>query len=107
MVPSLSSQIITILSRRACEALLSMRSIPSQFRAMSSSRRIPTEPSYFVSLIFRPVKTFFGVDGPEGPGQPLTDDFMQAYVEEVFEIVAQRLVRDVCLVRGSADAGVG
>ncbi|EPT04594.1 hypothetical protein FOMPIDRAFT_1140249 [Fomitopsis schrenkii] len=92
MVPSLSGQIITILSRRACEALLSMRSIPSQFRAMSSSRRIPTEPSYFVSLIFRPVKTFFGVDGPEGPGQPLTDEFMQAYVEEVFEIVAQRYI---------------
>ncbi|KZT71811.1 COG complex component [Daedalea quercina L-15889] len=104
MIPPLSSQIITILSRRACEALLSMRSIPSQFRAMSSSRRIPTEPSYFVSLILKPVKSFFGVDGPEGPGQPLKEEFMQAYVEEIFDIVAQRYIHFLSAMRKTEES---
>ncbi|OBZ70879.1 Conserved oligomeric Golgi complex subunit 2 [Grifola frondosa] len=92
LIPPLSSQIIFILSRRACDALLSMRSIPSQFRAMSSSKRTPTEPSYFVSLIFRPLKAFFGIGSADGPGKALKDDFLKAYVEEVFEIVAQRYI---------------
>lgn len=92
LIPPLSSQIITILSRRSCEALLSMRSIPSQFRAMSSSKRIPAEPSYFVSLIFRPVRTFFGVGSADGPGAPLRDELLQSYAEEIFEIVTQRYI---------------
>lgn len=104
LVPSLSSQIIAILSRRACEALLSMRSIPSQFRAMSSSRRIPTEPSYFVSMIFKPVKTFFGLDSQEGPGQLLRDEFMQAYVEEIFDIVAQRYIHFLSAMRKTEES---
>ncbi|TFY54551.1 hypothetical protein EVJ58_g8796 [Rhodofomes roseus] len=104
LIPSLSGQIITILSRRACEALLSMRSIPSQFRAMSSSRRTPTEPSYFVSLIFKPVKTFFAVEGPEGAGGPLKDEFMQAYVEEIFEIVAQRYIHFLSAMRKTEES---
>ncbi|KZT10815.1 COG complex component [Laetiporus sulphureus 93-53] len=92
LIPPLSSQIIAILARRACDALLSMRSIPSQFRAMSSSRRMPTEPSYFISLIFRPIKNFFAIDNAEGPGAPLRGNFLQAYAEEVFEIVVQRYI---------------
>ncbi|CCL98683.1 uncharacterized protein FIBRA_00685 [Fibroporia radiculosa] len=87
LVPPSSGQIIAILSRRGCDALLSMRSIPSQFRAMSSNKRTPSEPSYFVSLIFRPVKGFF-----EGLGLALKDEFLQAYAEEVFEIVTQRYI---------------
>ncbi|PCH36075.1 COG complex component [Wolfiporia cocos MD-104 SS10] len=91
LVPPLSGQIIAILSRRACDALLSMRSIPSQFRAMSSNR-MPTEASYFVSLIFRPVKSFFGIDPADGPGSVMKKEFLQAYAEGVFEIVAQRYI---------------
>ncbi|OSC97865.1 hypothetical protein PYCCODRAFT_1471508 [Trametes coccinea BRFM310] len=67
LVPTLLSQIVQILSRRACDALLSMRSIPSQFRAMSSSKKMPTEPSYFVSLIFKHTKAFFTIQTVDGP----------------------------------------
>ncbi|THH26420.1 hypothetical protein EUX98_g7769 [Antrodiella citrinella] len=89
-LPPLSSQIIYILSRRGCDALLPMRSIPSQFRAMSSSKRLPTDPSHFVSLVLRPLKTFFGIAGGDGPAKALKDEFLKAYAEEVFEVVAQR-----------------
>ena len=89
-LPPLSSQIIYILSRRGCDALLPMRSIPSQFRAMSTSRRLPTDPSHFVSLIFKPLKAFFGVGVGDGPAKGLKDEFLKAYAEEVFEVVAQR-----------------
>ncbi|KAH8107892.1 COG complex component [Cristinia sonorae] len=92
IIPPLSSQIIHILSRRGCDALLPMRSIPSQFRAMSSSRRLPTDPSHFVSLIFKPLKSFFGINQSDGPAKALRDHFLKAYAEEVFEVVAQRYV---------------
>lgn len=59
---------------------------------MSSSKRIPAEPSYFVSLIFRPVRTFFGVGSADGPGAPLRDELLQSYAEEIFEIVTQRYI---------------
>ena len=90
IIPPLSNQIVSILSRRGYDALLPMRSIPSQFRAMSSSKRLPTEPSHFVSLIFRSLRQFFGINSVDGPGAALKEDFMQAYAEEVFENVAQR-----------------
>ncbi|KAJ3548647.1 hypothetical protein NM688_g5267 [Phlebia brevispora] len=91
-VPPISSQIIIILSRRGCDALLPMRSIPSQFRAMSSSKRLPTEASHFVALIFRSLKAFFGVGVADGPGSSLKDNYLKAFSEEVFEIVAQRYI---------------
>lgn len=90
LVPPMSSQVIAILSRRGCDALLPMRSIPSQFRAMSASKRMPSEPSHFVSLIFRALKAFFGIGSGDAPGTALKDDFLRAYAEEVFENVAQR-----------------
>ncbi|KAH7926725.1 COG complex component [Leucogyrophana mollusca] len=86
----LSNQLVQILTRRCCDALLPVRSIPSQFRAMSS-KRIPTEPSYFVSAILRPVKTFFGV-GANGPGENLKDDFMKPISTEVIDNVCQRYI---------------
>ncbi|TFK92716.1 COG complex component [Polyporus arcularius HHB13444] len=92
LVPTLLSQIIVILSRRGCDALLSMRSIPSQFRAMSSSKRMPTEPSYFVSLIFKHTKAFFAIQTVEGPGSALKDTFLKPVAEEVFEVIAQRYI---------------
>ena len=92
LVPTFLSQIVLILSRRGCDALLSMRSIPSQFRAMSSSKRTPTEPSYFVSLIFKHTKAFFAIQTVDGPGAALKDAFLQPVAEEVFEVVAQRYI---------------
>jgi conserved oligomeric Golgi complex subunit 2 len=67
-----------------------MRSIPSQFRAMTASRRLPTEPSHFVSLIFRSLKAFFGIGTGDSPGATLREEYLRAYAEEVFENVAQR-----------------
>ena len=96
LLPFLSNQIITILSRRACDALLPVRSIPSQFRAMSN-KRSPTEPSYFVSSILRPVKIFFGIIG-EGPGLQLKERFLHSYATEVFQNVSQRFLQPSCSV---------
>lgn len=90
VTPPLSNNIVSILSRRGYDALLPMRSIPSQFRAMSSSKRLPTEPSHFVSLIFRSLKAFFGIGSADGPGAALKSSMLRAYAEEVFENVAQR-----------------
>ncbi|KAI0373909.1 COG complex component [Pilatotrama ljubarskyi] len=92
LVPTLLNQIVLILSRRACDALLSMRSIPSQFRAMSSSKRMPTEPSYFVSLIFKHTKAFFAIQTVDGPGAALKEDLLKPVAEEVFELVTQRYI---------------
>ncbi|KAH9858848.1 COG complex component [Lenzites betulinus] len=92
LVPTLLNQIVLILSRRACDALLSMRSIPSQFRAMSTSKRMPTEPSYFVSLIFKHTKAFFGIQSVEGPGAALKDTFLASVATDVFELVTQRYI---------------
>ncbi|KAI0645824.1 COG complex component [Trametes meyenii] len=92
LVPALLNQIVLILARRACDALLSMRSIPSQFRAMSSSKRMPTEPSYFVSLIFKHTKAFFAIQTVDGPGAALKDDCLRPVAQDVFELVTQRYI---------------
>ena len=60
---------------------------------MTASKRLPTEPSHFVSLILRALKGFFGVGGMgvgDAPGLALRDAYLRAYAEEVFENVAQR-----------------
>ncbi|KAH9929602.1 COG complex component [Epithele typhae] len=92
LAPTLLNQIVVILARRGCDALLSMRSIPSQFRAMSSNQRVPTEPSYFVSLVFKHTKAFFAIQTVDGPGSALKDAYLKVVAEEVFEIVAQRYI---------------
>lgn len=90
-IPPLSHKIIAILTRRCCDALLPVRSIPSQFRAMSN-KRDPTEPSYFVSSVLRPVKNFFAIGVSEGPGYLLKEHFMEIYATEIFDNVTQRQV---------------
>ncbi|PFH51517.1 hypothetical protein AMATHDRAFT_142259 [Amanita thiersii Skay4041] len=84
LIQPMSDQIISILTRRCCEALLPVRSIPSQFRAMAN-KRLPTEPSYFVASMFRPVKAFFAIGIGEGPGSSLREEFLKGYATEVFE----------------------
>jgi len=88
-ITPLSSKIVSILTRRCCDGLLPVRSIPSQFRAMSN-KRIPTEPSYFVPTILRPVKHFFAIGIAEGPGMLLKDSCLRSYSTEVFNNVTQR-----------------
>ncbi|KAF8844393.1 COG complex component [Paxillus ammoniavirescens] len=88
----LTRQIAILLARRACDALLPVRSIPSQFRAMSS-KRMPTEPSYFIPLILRPVKAFFGIGGPSVAGDRLRDTLLKETATEVFDGVCQRYIQ--------------
>jgi hypothetical protein len=86
---SVSSQIITVVTKRCYEGLTPVRFIPSQFRAMVT-KRMPTEPSYFVASILHPLKTFFALGTLDGPGASLQEDFFKAYAEEVFDAVCQR-----------------
>jgi hypothetical protein len=51
-----------------------------------SNKRIPTEPSYFVQTIFRPLKSFVA----DGPGLSLKEAFWSEYTQEVFKNVAHR-----------------
>ncbi|KAG6911130.1 hypothetical protein DXG01_003870 [Tephrocybe rancida] len=91
LIAPLSSEIVTILTRRCCDALLPVRSIPSQFRAMSN-KRTPTEPSYFVASILRPLKLFFGIGVGDGVGLSLEDEYFQPYSVEIFDNVVQRYI---------------
>ncbi|KAI0029977.1 COG complex component [Vararia minispora EC-137] len=91
LIPLMSTQIISILSRRACEALTPVRSIPSQFRAMSN-KKMPGEASYFIDAIMRPVKAFFAIGTADGPGAGLQADCLRPYAEEVFEAVVQKFI---------------
>lgn len=88
-IAPLSSGIIAILTRRCCDGLLPVRSIPSQFRAMSN-KTTPMEPSYFVASILRPLKQFFAIGTSEGPGTLLKEAFLKEYATEVFTNVTQR-----------------
>ncbi|KIY46789.1 COG complex component [Fistulina hepatica ATCC 64428] len=88
LVVPLSMRITTILTKRCCEALSPVRSIPSQFRAMSN-KKAPSEPSYFVFTILRPLKAFFGINTVDGPGARLKE-FVLPYSQEVFGNVSER-----------------
>lgn len=81
-----------------------MRSIPSQFRAMSASKRAPTEPSYFVSLVFKHTKAFFGIQAVDGPGAPLKDALLAPVARDVFEIVTQRYIYFLAAMRKTEES---
>ncbi|KAH9071546.1 hypothetical protein EDB83DRAFT_2364583 [Lactarius deliciosus] len=78
LIPPLSSQI-------------PVRSMPLQFRAMSR-KRLPSEPSFFVVGILRPVRAFIGMESGTGPGAPLKRELTQSFAEEVSEAVVQKYI---------------
>ncbi|TBU31115.1 hypothetical protein BD311DRAFT_804885 [Dichomitus squalens] len=80
-------RITLILSRSGCDALLPMRSIPSQFRA--STKKTTSEPCYFVSLISKHTNAF-GVETVDGPGAALKEVLLKPVAKDVFELVAQQ-----------------
>lgn len=55
-----------------------------------SSKRLPTEPSYFVSVILRPVKAFFGIGSSSVAGDRLRPGLLKESATEVFDSVCQR-----------------
>jgi hypothetical protein len=86
MVPALSSMIVGILTRRCSEALVAVRSITTQLRAMSN-KRMPTEASHFITGVLRPVKQFFGIGSGDGTGARLKAKFLHDYAVDVFNAV--------------------
>lgn len=55
-----------------------------------SSKRMPSEPSYFLPLILRPVKSFFGIGGSSVAGDRLRKGLLKESATEVFDGVCQR-----------------
>ena len=98
LIPPLSLQIINILTRRASDGLQPVRSMPLQFRAMTN-KRPPSEPSFFVAGVLRPVRAFFGVESGGGSGASLKEELMRPYAEEVFETVVQKYILHVTAMR--------
>lgn len=84
-VPSLSSQVITILVKRCAEHLKLVRSVASQVRA--STRKGPIEPSYFVHNILKELKAY-----SNGPGRVIEEDLRIKWATAVVEDVAGRCV---------------
>lgn len=57
-----------------------------------SNKRLPSEASYFVPTILRPVRSFFGIGTGGGPGERLKDEILKEVSTEVVESVCQRFV---------------
>ncbi|KAM6502244.1 COG (conserved oligomeric Golgi) complex component, COG2 domain containing protein [Amanita muscaria] len=100
LIPPLSKQIIQILEKRCCEALLPVRSVPAQFRAMAN-KRTPIEPSYFVSSILRPVKVFFA---GENVGTSLKDEFLKEYLQIIFDSVTQKYIHHLTTMKKTEES---
>ncbi|BGP06652.1 hypothetical protein JCM10049v2_002476 [Rhodotorula toruloides] len=83
IVPSLSSQITTILIKRCAEHLKLVRSVASQVRA--STRKGPSEPSYFVHNILKEVRAYLG-----GPGRVVEVELRRRLATVVVEDIAGR-----------------
>jgi len=86
IIPPLSDEIVSILCSRCQDPLQFVRSIPTQFRAMSSRNLdVPQEPSYFVPNILKPLKEFFLEDG--APAASLKGIYGPIWAEEIFKSV--------------------
>ena len=91
-VPSLSSQVITILVKRCAEHLKLVRSVASQVRA--STRKGPIEPSYFVHNILKELRAYLN-----GPGRVIEEELRKKWATAVVEDIAGRCVQfDLSLV---------
>ncbi|KAJ7070166.1 COG complex component [Mycena amicta] len=87
----MSSHIVSILTKRCCDALLPVKSLSSTLRAMSN-KSMPKDPSHFVSSTLRPVKVFFGIGVGQGPGSALKEHFVESYATDIFEGVCQKYI---------------
>lgn len=57
-----------------------------------SNKRVPTEASYFVSSILRPVKAYFGIVGGGNLGQSLKRSYLESFSTSVFNQVALKYI---------------
>ncbi|KAL0574960.1 hypothetical protein V5O48_007005 [Marasmius crinis-equi] len=104
LVAPLSKIIVSTLTKRACDALLPVRSIPSQLRAMSN-KRPPSDASPFIGTIMRPVKLFFGTTGTgDAIGASLKEEFLVQYASEVFDEVAQKYISYIAAIKKAEES---
>lgn len=90
-IPALSTWIIAILTRRCSDALVPVKSIPAQLRAMSS-KRMPSEASHFVAGVLRPLKQYFGIGAGDGSGAQLKKRFLSDFSTDVFNAVTTKYI---------------
>ncbi|GAA5933962.1 COG2 family protein [Sporobolomyces koalae] len=83
IIPSLASQITTILIKRCAEHLKLVRSVASQVRA--STRKTSSEPSYFVHNILKELKLYLG-----GPARVVEEELRVKWATVVVDDIAGR-----------------
>ena len=83
VVPSLASQIITILTKRCAEHLKLVKFVASQVRA--STRKGPHEPSYFIPNVLKELRAYL-----IGPGKVVEEELRIKWATAVVEDVAAR-----------------
>ncbi|GAA5906257.1 uncharacterized protein JCM6883_005490 [Sporobolomyces salmoneus] len=83
IIPSLSSQITTILVKRCAEHLKLVRSVASQVRA--STRKTSTEPSYFVHNILKELRAYLN-----GPARVVEEELRVRWATTVVDDIAGR-----------------
>jgi len=83
IIPSLSSQITTILIKRCAEHLKLVRSVASQVRA--STRKTTSEPSYFVHNILKDLRGYLS-----GPGRVVEEELRVRWATTVVDDIAGR-----------------
>ena len=85
LVPSLLSQIATILVRQMAEPLkASIRTVASEVRASNRSNA-PTEASHFIPRVLRPIRAYF-----EGSGSRIDSTSRTRLATEVLDEIAVR-----------------
>ena len=84
VVPSLSSQVVTILVKHCAEHLKSVRAAISQVRA-STRKTAGAEPSFFVPLILKELESYLN-----GPGRVVEQSLRSRWAESVVEEVANK-----------------
>ncbi|KAK4704772.1 conserved oligomeric Golgi complex subunit 2, partial [Phenoliferia sp. Uapishka_3] len=81
--PSLSNQIISILTKRCADHLKHVKPVVSQVRA--STRKGPQEPSFFVRNIFKDLRAYV-----TGPGKVVEEELRTKWASAVVEDVMSR-----------------
>ncbi|GJJ06409.1 hypothetical protein Clacol_000600 [Clathrus columnatus] len=83
LIPILGGHVISILTRRCCENLVAVRSVPSQYRALPN-KRMPVAPSPFISDVLKPIRTFLTIH------DSLKDNPGSQWITEIFRAICTR-----------------
>lgn len=98
IVPLISTQIITILTRRCAEHLKHVRAVASQVRA-STRKQNPNEPSFFVPNILKELRGYM-----TGTGRVVEEELRIKWSETVVEEIAGRYASIVSSQKRTEDS---